>query len=52
LMTGARAGITAKELQRQLGVTYKTAWRMRHELRKLMATADYRGAVAGQVEGP
>ena len=48
LMTSMRGGVTAKELQRQLGVTYKTAWRMRHELRKLMASADYRGAVVGQ----
>ena len=40
LMTSTRHGVAAKELERQLGVTYKTAWRMAHELRKLMATAD------------
>lgn len=50
LMTGARGHITARELQRQLGVTYKTAWRIRHELGRLMASADYRGALAGQAE--
>ena len=37
LFTTTRHGIAAKELERQLGVTYKTAWRMAHELRKLMA---------------
>jgi hypothetical protein len=37
-------------LERQLGVTYKCAWRMAHELRKLMATADYDGTLAGHVE--
>jgi transposase len=33
LMTSTRHGVAAKELERQLGVTYKTAWRMAHELR-------------------
>jgi len=41
LMTSTRHGVAAKEIERQLGVTYKTAWRMCHELRKLMATADH-----------
>ena len=50
LMTSTRHGVAAKELERQLGVTYKTAWRMAHELRKLMATADYRGPLSGHVE--
>ena len=36
LMTATRSGVSAKELQRQLGVTYKTAWRMAHEIRTLM----------------
>lgn len=40
LMTSTRHGVAAKEVERQLGVTYKCAWRMCHELRKLMATAD------------
>jgi transposase len=37
LMTATRNGVSAKELERQLGVTYKCAWRIGHELRKLMA---------------
>ena len=38
LMTSTRCGISAKQLERELGVTYKTAWRMAHLIRhKLMA---------------
>jgi len=50
LMTSTRHGVAAKELQRQIGVTYKTAWRMAHELRKLMASADFKGPLSGHVE--
>jgi hypothetical protein len=50
LMTSTRHGVAAKELERQLGVTYKTAWRMAHELRKLMASADQTGPLSGHVE--
>jgi transposase-like protein/predicted RNA-binding Zn-ribbon protein involved in translation (DUF1610 family) len=52
LMTSTRHGVAAKELQRQIGCTYKTAWRMAHELRKLMATADTsgKGPLSGHVE--
>jgi len=50
LMTSTRHGVAAKELERQLGVTYKTAWRMAHELRKLMASADGQGMLGGHVE--
>lgn len=37
LMTASKNGVSAKELERQLGVTYKTAWRMAHQIRKLMS---------------
>ncbi len=40
LFTTTRNGVAAKELQRQLGVTYKTAWRIGHELRKYMGFSD------------
>lgn len=50
LMTSTRHGVAAKELERQIGCTYKTAWRMAHELRKLMAQADYHGPLSGHVE--
>lgn len=45
LFTSTRHGVAARELERQIGVTYKCAWRMAHELRKLMAMADHRGPI-------
>jgi len=50
LMTSTRHGVAAKEVERQIGVTYKCAWRMCHELRKLMASADDTGPLSGHVE--
>ena len=50
LFTTSRHGVPAKELQRQLGVTYKTAWRMGHELRKYMAKIDGDTPLDGHVE--
>jgi len=50
LMTSTRHGVAAKELERQIGCTYKTAWRMAHELRKLMAQADNHSSLSGHIE--
>ena len=50
LFTTTRHGVAAKELQRQLGVTYKTAWRMGHEIRKYMAEVDGETPLSGDVE--
>jgi len=50
LFTNTRHGVPAKELQRQLGVTYKTAWRMGHEIRKYMAKTDGDDGLSGHVE--
>lgn len=40
IMTNTRAGVSAAQVQRELGVTYKTAWRMCHQVRKMMAAPD------------
>jgi transposase len=48
LMTSTRHGVAAKEIERQTGVTYKCAWRICHELRKLMESPDHRGHLGGE----
>jgi transposase-like protein/predicted RNA-binding Zn-ribbon protein involved in translation (DUF1610 family) len=40
LFCTSRNGVAAKEVERQLGVTYKTAWRMCHEIREYMGSLD------------
>ncbi len=50
LFTASRHGVPAKELQRQLGVTYKTAWRIGHEIRKYMARVDGDPPLSGHIE--
>jgi transposase len=52
LMGSTRCGISAKQIQRETGVTYKTAWRMFNQIRKLMHEDDIRlgGEGSGGVE--
>lgn len=47
LFCSKRNGVAAKEVERQIGVTYKTAWRMCHEIRKYMAAIDGDDPVGG-----
>ena len=35
LFSASKNGVSAKELERQLGVTYKTAWRIANQIKKL-----------------
>lgn len=46
LMAQTRCGISAKQIERELGVTYKTAWRMANKIRSLL------GDDEEQLDGP
>ena len=49
LMTSSKKGISAHQLHRMLGVTYKSAWFMAHRIRDAMAPAKgTRGPLGGQ----
>jgi transposase len=39
-MGSTRCGISAKQIQRETGVTYKTAWRMFRQIRSLLSESD------------
>ena len=47
LFTITKNGVSAKELQRTLGVTYKTAWRIGHKIREHMANVDGEDMLGG-----
>jgi transposase-like protein len=46
LMCASKKGVSAKQLERMLGVTYKTAWFMSHRIRAAM-TSDNGGLLGG-----
>ncbi len=49
IMASTRCGVSAKHLERELGVTYKTAWRMFNLIRNKLMAPDQR-LLAGYVE--
>lgn len=49
IMASTRCGVSAKQLERELGVTYKTAWRMFHLIRNQLMTQDDE-SLSGEVE--
>ena len=46
LMSATRCGISAKKIQRETGVTYKTAWRMFKQIRSML-TDENSGPIGG-----
>ena len=50
LFSISRHGVSAKELERQLDVSYPTAWRMGHLIREHMADTDGEWPLGGAVE--
>ncbi len=49
IMSSTRCGVSAKQLERELGVTYKTAWRMFTLIRNELMTQD-ETILSGEVE--
>lgn len=49
IITSTRCGVSAKQLERELGVTYKTAWRIFNKIRNELMAQDG-GKLSGEVE--
>lgn len=50
LMASTRCGISAKQLERELGTTYKTAWRMFNKIRNHLMNDEDGKPLSGDVE--
>lgn len=48
LLCASKKGMSAKQIERMLGVTYKTAWFMCHRIREAMKTDGTDGPLGGQ----
>ena len=47
-MYSSKKGMSAHQLHRMLGVTYKTAWFMAHRIREAMAPKAHAGPIGGE----
>ncbi len=50
LMCASKKGVSAQQVHRMLGITYKTAWFMCHRVREAMKKEPLRGALKGTIE--
>jgi transposase-like protein/Zn ribbon nucleic-acid-binding protein len=50
LMSSTRCGISAKQIEREIGVTYKCAWRMFNQIRSMLDDSDDGNKLSGKVE--
>ena len=50
LISQTRCGISAKQLERDVGVTYKTAWRMHTKIRSMLSRDEHGPPMTGMVE--
>lgn len=48
LMASSKKGISAHQLHRMLGITYKSAWFMAHRIREAMGPAANEGPIGGE----
>jgi len=50
LMTASKKGVSAHQLHRMLGITYKAAWFMAHRIRHAMKAGNFNGKMGGKIE--
>ena len=49
-MTQNKKGISALDLKRKLGISYKASWRMRHKLMQVMMEREENNTLSGRIE--